>query len=170
MQKISAYFRIVIALVLVLSVLGFSATTALADKPEKGGIEIKETIITNDMCSFPIEINATYTLNGIRFYNGSGAVAREFDHVVEVDVYSANGNTLTSDPYTYNIQYIFDSSGNKVHEYVSGMIVSVPLPDGSAFLIAGRVDFLNQLAESGGGVTEEGQSVNLDAFCAALAP
>jgi hypothetical protein len=68
------------------------------------------------------------------------AVTRIKDHVVEQDVFSANDETLTGLPFTFNIQVLFED-GEVTHVYASGLVERVPLPDGTVFLSAGRLDF-----------------------------
>jgi len=159
----------VIALLLVLSILGVSTSAALADRPVKYETVVTQTVVTNDICSFPVTNEATFTFTGIVYFDKDGNLTREFDHVSELDVFSANGKTLTALPYTYNIEWLFDSSGNITNAYVSGEAFRVQLPDGTMVTAAGRVD-----AMAHPGATfyfpDFGHTDNLDAFCAVLAP
>jgi hypothetical protein len=169
MPTITKGFRFVFAFVLVLSALGFSTSAALAAPPLKNDYVVTQNVVTSDICSFPITIDATYTFTNIVFLDNTGAFLREFDHVIEVDVFSANGKTLTSLPYTYNLEWLVDSSGNLIHEYGSGGAFRVRLPDGTLVTAAGRMD-----AFAHPGATyyfpDMGHVSDLTGFCAALAP
>ena len=59
-------------------------------------------------------------------------------HVVEQDVFTANGQTLTGLPFTFNIRVLFED-GEVTHVYASGLVERVPLPDGTVFLSPGRL-------------------------------
>ena len=80
----------------------------------------------------------------------------------------ANDVSLTSYPYSYHFTGELDLQGNIAQLTVSGVLLRVPLPDGSTFFSAGRVD---QLASglSYVVVPDVGTSRGLDGFCAALA-
>jgi hypothetical protein len=88
--------------------------------------------VIEDICSFPVTITATLVGTETTFYDQSGAVTRIKDHVVEQDVFSANDETLTGLPFTFNIQVLFED-GEVTHVYASGLVERVPLPDGTVF-------------------------------------
>ena len=44
-------------------------------------------------------------------------------------------------PFTFNVEVLFDSDGNVTHNFASGLFETIPLPDGSLFVSAGRADF-----------------------------
>ena len=90
-------------------------------------------------------------------------------HITEQDVYTANGTTLQSEPYTFNIDILRDADGNNVHAISTGQIIVVPVEPGVTFRAAGRFDFVTAGSDFVV-VPESGGSQNLDAFCAALAP
>jgi hypothetical protein len=56
------------------------------------------------------------------------------------------------------------------HIFVSGVAVKVRLPDSSLFIAAGRSDFMAHPGAQFIIVPDHGMAVNLDGFCAALAP
>jgi hypothetical protein len=89
-------------------------------------------------------------------------------HVVEQDVFSANGKSLTGVPFTFNIDVVFDSSGNVVHVFANGLVEKVPLPGGGLFITAGRVDFAAHGFPQFLITPDVGATVNLAGFCAAL--
>jgi hypothetical protein len=76
------------------------------------------------------------------------------------------GATLVNNGGHFSARLVFDSNGNVISDYGEGVIENVPLPDGSTFFAAGRVDFL---AHSGPVYLPDwGGSRNLAGFCAAL--
>jgi hypothetical protein len=76
----------------------------------------------------------------IDFFDNSGALTRIQVHVTEETTFSANGTSLTTVPFTYDISVDFDDSGNISEVFTTGIIAKVPLPDGSLFISAGRTD------------------------------
>jgi len=52
-----------------------------------------------------------------------------------------NGRTLGGTRYAFDTEVLFDSSGNVTHIFGSGLVETIPLPDGSLFVSAGRLDF-----------------------------
>ena len=105
------------------------------------------------------------------FFDASGTLTRFQIHASEQATFSANGHSLTSIPFAYNVTVRFDSSGNITDAVISGVIVKVPLPDGGLFISAGWVDYLARgLTQFIDFPTDVGASVNLDRFCEALAP
>jgi hypothetical protein len=69
------------------------------------------------------------------------------------------------------MQILFDSAGAVTRHVTQGAGVRVPLPDGSVFLTAGRIDwfvkpgypYIDYVL-----VPDNGATVNLEGFCAAL--
>lgn len=90
------------------------------------------------------------------------------NHIVEQDTFSANGKTLTGEPYTFNV-FVSLENGEVTAILSRGVAEKIPLPDGKLFISAGVVDFLAQ------GVpftlrTDLGVTGDIDALCAALSP
>ena len=144
------------------------AASSAADTPTKTTTTDQFTGVVDDVCSFPITIESTLTTTAITLTDASGSPRRLQLHVVEQDVLSANGVSLASTPYTFNQQIIFDPSGDVVHAYASGQVMRIPLPDGSVFFSAGRLDFVTfsgQFALT----PQVGLSGDTSALCAALA-
>ena len=161
-------------LLLLLSLLALGTTAVLAQpaaavEPTREPIDLTITSVVTDICSFPVTITSTLVGTETTFYDQSGAVTRVQIHVVEQDVFSANGNTLTGLPYTFNIQILFED-GEVTHLYASGIVARVPLPDGTVFLSAGRLDFVAHPGAEFRVVPDVGRSGDVAAFCAALAP
>jgi hypothetical protein len=91
-------------------------------------------------------------------------------HVVEQDTFTANGTTIVGLPFTFSMQFHYDSGGNLTHMYVNGVFERIPLPDGSLFISAGRVDFVDHGVPGFILSPDHGNPGNLAAFCAALTP
>jgi hypothetical protein len=149
---------------------GVFATTAAADKPIVTTYTSTLSAVLTDVCSFPITVDSSATIRETDFVDRSGAVTRILLHVVEQDVFTANGNSLTGIPFTFSLDVLFDSEGNVTHVFASGVVERVPLPDGSLFITAGRVDFVAHGSPPFLIFPDVGATVNLEGFCAALAP
>lgn len=152
-----------------LGATGVLAQPAAAIEPTRVPFEDTVTTVVEDICSFPITITATLVGTETTLYDQSGAVTRIQVNVLEQDVFSANGTSLTSLPYRYNIQVLFED-GAQTHVYASGIVAKVPLPDGTVFLSAGRLDFAAHPESEFRIVPDVGRSGDVAAFCAALAP
>jgi hypothetical protein len=162
-------FRLLILLsLLALSATGILAHPAAAIEPTRVPIDQTDTYVVTDICSFPVTITATVVGTETTFYDQSGEVTRIQVHLVEQDVFTANGQTLTGLPYTFNIQVLFED-GEVTHVYASGVVARVPLPDGTVFLSAGRLDFAAHPGSDFRIVPDVGRSGDVAAFCAALA-
>jgi hypothetical protein len=162
-------FRLLILLsLLALSATGILAHPAAAVEPTRVPIDDTDTFVVEDICDFPVTITATLVGTETTFYDQSGEVTRIQIHVVEQDVFTANGETLTGLPYTFNLQVLFED-GEVTHVYASGVVARVPLPDGTVFLSAGRLDFVAHPGAEFRIVPDVGRSGDVAAFCAALA-
>jgi hypothetical protein len=154
-----------------LAVMALFAPGAAADAPVKSEFTFSDTGVLTDTCAFPVTIAATGSATEIDFFDASGTLTRFQIHVSEEATFSANGHSLTSIPFAYNFTGRFDSSGNFTDALLNGVFVKVPLPDGGLFISTGRVDLLARgLPQFIDFPTDVGASVNLDRFCAALAP
>ena len=76
--------------------------------------------------------------------------------------------SITGLPYNFNYQFLFDSNGDLTHLYATGLVERIVLPNGTLFLSAGRVDFVDHPNETFLLTPNRGRSGNLEAFCAAL--
>jgi hypothetical protein len=154
-----------------LAVMAIFAPGAAADAPVKSEFPFSDTGVLTDTCAFPVTIAATGSATELDFFAASGTLTRFQIHASEQATFSANGHSLTSIPFAYNVTLRFDSSGNITDAVITGVIVKVPLPDGGLFISAGWVDFLARgLTQFIDYPTDLGASVNLDRFCEALAP
>jgi hypothetical protein len=162
-------FRLLILLsLLTLSATGILAHPAAAIEPTRVPIDQTDTFEVQDICSFPVTITATIVGTETTFYDQSGEVTRIQIHVVEQDVFSTDSASLTGLPFTFNIQVLFED-GEVTHVYASGLVERVPLPDGTVFLSAGRLDFAAHPGSDFRIVPDVGRSGDVAAFCAALA-
>ncbi len=157
---------IAVAVVVALST-AFFASPAVADSPAKSeGTFEMDTLLTN-ACTFPVEVHSDIQYSRIDFFASSGSLIRRYEHTVEQDRLTANGKTLISIPYTFNIEFRFDSSGNLVQMYGDGQGAKIPLPDGTLFVSAGRLDFTKH-PEGFVLSPDKGNPGNVAALCAAL--
>jgi hypothetical protein len=171
------------ALVLTLSTLGITASTALAQKPVKSEFTwLNGPNAMDGICSFTVGQNGTVNVTEHDFYDQSGSLIRMDWHMVEQDTfhnvtgYNPDGTPIFGEkqlvgiPFTFNLQVLFDSQGNMTHAYADGVMEKIWLPDGSLFISAGQVDF----AAHGFPVfilsPDHGNPGNIAGFCAALAP
>jgi len=146
------------------------ASTAAADQPVVVQKTSSLTSVLTGACPFSITVDSTMTETDKFFSDQSGVLTRASAHVDEQDSFSANGKSLAGDPYTVNLQALFDSSGNLTEEFADGVIERVTLPDGSVFQSTGRVDFGAHSFPAFVVVSDWGSARNLDGFCAALSP
>jgi len=148
------------------------ALSAVADRPTRipfEGVTFSGVVLT-DVCVFPVNVNGTVSGFEIDYRDQSGALTRSFIHQVEQDTFTANGKTLVGDPFTTEFNILFDSNGSVIHVYGTGLFETIPLPDGSLFISAGRADFTQH---PGVGILlspDMGNPGNLAGFCAALSP
>ena len=152
-------------------VLGLVADTssATADKPTKTELSFTFSAVLTDVCPFPITVDLDVTGIAIDYFDQNGMLVRTFNHAHEQDTFYANGKTLVGVPYSVNLQFIYDSNGNLVNQFVTGIYEKVWLPYGRLFVSVGRADFV----ANGVGFMlspDKGNPGDVDAFCAALAP
>jgi hypothetical protein len=142
------------------------ATYAAAGPPTKVSFDAPFTDTVSGICSFPLGVAGSFRGTETDFFDQSGELVRADLHVVEQDTWSANGKTLTGEPFTFNIFVSFED--RQVTALLArGVAEKIPLPDGKLFLSV--IDFLVQ------GVpisirTDYGVTGDIDAFCAALSP
>lgn len=150
--------------------LAVFAPTAAADSPDISHKTISATSVLTGACSFPIAVNSGGNETDRFFFDQSGTLTRANANASEQDTFTANGKSLTGDAYTVNLTAFFDSSGNITQEYADGIQERVPLPDGTVFQSAGRVNFAAQGFPSFTITPDAGSELNLAGFCAALSP
>lgn len=157
---------------LLITVLAIVAATppslAAAGKPEKFSFDFTASATVTTFCPFPVDITSSIQGHEVDFFDRSGALVSANTHITEQDTFSANGNTLVGEPFTFNIFWSFEGD-DAVGIVARGVAEKVRLPNGKLFLSAGVIDFLAQ------GVdfslrTDPGRTGDIDAFCAALSP
>jgi hypothetical protein len=146
------------------------APMATADQPVITHKTTSATTVLTGACSFPITVDFTVSETDRFFFDTSGTLIRESAQANEQDTFTANAKSLTGLPYTVNLVAHFDSSGNITQLYADGVIERVPLPEGSVFQSAGRVNFAADGFPDFTITSDWGSARNLTGFCAALSP
>lgn len=146
------------------------APIAAAVEPTREDFSFSDTAVLADVCPFPVTVELTGTGTETVFFDKEGNVTRVQAHVVEQDVFTANGKTLVGLPFRFNFQILIDpETGEATNVFASGVFSRVPLPGGDFFLTAGRADFIAN-GESFLIQPDVGAQGNIAGFCAALAP
>jgi hypothetical protein len=153
-----------------MAMMAFFAPGAGAKAPVTSELTFDDTGVLADVCVFSVTVRAIGSGTERDFFDASGALTRVESHVNEQTTFSANGNSLTSLPFTYEISLRFDSAGNITEALLRGIIAKVPLPDGGLFISAGQFDLAAHGFPQFALVPDVGATVNLDRFCEALAP
>jgi hypothetical protein len=153
----------------VLTAAGVLATSAIAGTPTKTTFTVTNSPNTlSGVCSFDVAISSNATVTETDYFNADGTLNRIYFHQVEQDTFSANGKSITGEPYTTNVEVLFDSAGNVTHVYGSGVVERLILPSGTLFLSAGRADFAAHAGVSFLLSPDVGNPGDVAAFCAAL--
>jgi hypothetical protein len=126
--------------------------------------------VLTDVCAFPVTVEGDSPGTERDFFDENGSLIRIEVHATEQDTFSANGKSLTGEPYTFNIRILLDSTGAIAHAFFDGVVEKVVLPDGSLFLAAGLVDFAAHGFPEALIAPDKGTSGKVEGFCAALAP
>jgi len=157
----------ILAILLIFAVIPFAfAPSAAATQPVRTSFSFTADPITvEDICSFPVTVISTLNGTETDFFDSSGAVTMVLIHSTEQDTFTANGKSLTGFPYTFEIQILFDESGNVTHVFASGVVEMLTLPDGTLFISAGRVDFAAHPGSIFVISPDVGVSGDVDAFC-----
>jgi hypothetical protein len=164
LRRLTAVFLVAVGAVIF-------ALSAFADRPTRTPFEgFTFSSVLTDVCAFPVNVDSTISGFEIDYVDQSGALTRIFLHQVEQDTFTANGRTLVGTPFTFNNQVLFDSSGNVTHSFAEGLFETIPLPDGSLFISAGRADFTQHPGATFLLSPDMGNPGNLAGFCAALSP
>jgi hypothetical protein len=160
---------LVIVLVVAVST-AISALPAAADKPSKSMFNETDYNDLTDVCSFTVRVKSDLNITQIDFVDANGALTRISRHVVLQDTFTANEKKLVGIPFTFSMEILFDSSGNVTHVFADGVAERIPLPDGSLFISAGRLDFMAHPDVYFLLSPDKGNPGNVVGFCAALAP
>jgi hypothetical protein len=158
--------RRVVVMCATAAVAGVFASVSGAAAPTVIPFSFSATVPVSGVCSFDLTLSATVSGTETVFTDSSGASRLAF-HQTEVDSFTANGVTLTSQPYPSNTEIDLDASGNVISDEVSGVVEHIALPDGTVFVTAGRS---NAITSAGQFAIQPqmGSQGNLAAFCAAF--
>jgi hypothetical protein len=147
------------------------ASTAAAGQPVKTSFSnVPFSSTMSGVCSFDVNVDSVVSGFEIDYFDAAGNITKADIHETEQDTFTANGKTLTGLPYTFNLRVAFDSSGNPTSIVATGVVATVPLPDGSVFHSAGQVDFLDHPGATFLLSPDKGNPGNVAGFCAALSP
>lgn len=159
----------------ILLVLATTAALALpgvahaAEPTRTRVIDFTGTGVLTDLCAFPVTVTGVSNGAVTDFYDANGNITRTQIRSSEQDTFSANGKTLVGVPYSFSVEWLYDSTGQVVQQNAAGIIEKVPLPDGTMFISAGRIT-LTGSEEPFLLVPEVGRSGDIAALCSALAP
>jgi hypothetical protein len=156
---------VALAAIATLGLVGL-AGPAQAQNASRTPIDASGSFVVTSLCPFPVAVDAH--VDGYQVTTGlpsGGSLIRT--HLNETDVYSANGVSLVGN-YTFNIQVTTDADGNNIQGSQTGTLVRVPLPNGTTFLVVGRVNVLNAQTDYISH-PDSGTTRNLVGLCAALA-
>ena len=163
MRKLS-----LVTVVLALGTAALFPTFAPAGKPVKSSFDFTVSQTVTGICPFPVDITSTVRGHAVDFYDRDGVLIRINAHITEQDTFTANGKSVTGDPFTFSIYFYFDENGQETAVLARGVAEKIRLPNAKLFLSAGVIDFLAQNVGFSF-VTDRGRTGDVDAFCAALA-
>jgi hypothetical protein len=151
------------------AVAGVLASSAFGAAPTKFSFSATGIPATlTGVCSFDVAVSSDISGFEIDYFDQSGAVTRFLDHTTEQDTFSANGKSITGEPFTFNLEGLLDSTGAITHLYSSGVVERLMLPSGTLFLSAGRLDFAQHPGSTFLLSPDVGNPGDVAAFCAAL--
>jgi len=160
MRRIVVFLSLLAAIVL--------AAPAVASQPVKTTFEGSRPETLSGVCSFDVAILAAARVTEIDYFDASGALTRSSFHITEQDTFSANGKSITTIPFTFNVEILFDAAGTITHFYTSGVFAKLVLPSGTLFLSAGRADGVAHPGVDFLLSPDMGNPGDVAAFCAAL--
>ena len=165
-QTLSARITAVFACLLATAAF---ATPAAADTPVRNQHPDNYTATIADLCAFPVFFDVVSDVTETSFFNRDGELIRQQLHIVEQDTLTANGKTAVGEPFTIDVELLF-SGGNPTHIFGRGVAERIRLPDGTLFIAAGRMDFINHPGVNFLITPDTGNPGNIAALCAALGP
>ena len=149
--------------------VGVLASSAFAAPPTKFSFSVTGIPATlTGVCSFDVAVSSDVSGFEIDYFDGNGALTRFLDHTTEQDTFSANGKSITGEPFTFNVEGLVDATGAITHLYASGVTERLVLPGGTLFLSAGRADFAQHPGATFLLSPDVGNPGDVAAFCAAL--
>ncbi len=162
--------RVALCAVLLVAFTTVCAASAVARPPLKVPFEnFRIDGVIEGLCPFTIEYDGSQSGHDLLFFDSTGRLTRVQTHATEELVLSANGRTLTVDPFPFNITVLLGADGRPTNVFLAGLVFRVRLPDGTTFLSAGRLDFIAE-GVNFAVVPEVGRKGDVNALCAALAP
>ncbi|WP_146237451.1 hypothetical protein [Georgenia satyanarayanai] len=152
-----------------MAAIALSAPPASAAPPVRESVVDEFSFVDTELCPFPVVIEGRAEYRATLHRNPDTGLLRRVNlHGTEELSYSANGQTLEADPFPYNIHITFGPEGGAPRSnVVTGLVLRVPLPDGTTFLSAGRLDFV-VTGQDFAATPQVGLSGDLDALCGAL--
>jgi hypothetical protein len=120
------------------------------------------------VCSFPLDVTDHLVGTRIRFRDETGALVKDIFYDQEQDTFSANGKSVTGEPYNFAVVITYEN-GEITSNVATGVAERIVLPDGTVFLSAGVIDFLAQ-GVGASLFTDPGVTGDIEALCAALSP
>lgn len=163
------FLRFVILFALLLGAVGVPTSTVLADQPFTYEFSYSDTATITDVCPFPFTFHSEFHAVWTDFYV-QGKLTMSSVHVKQQDILSKDAVTLVGLPYTYKVDFFYDSEGNMTGNYGVAVVEKVPLPDGTLFISAGRINWLDHIGTVTLFSPDNGNPGKIDALCAALAP
>jgi hypothetical protein len=158
--------KLLVTSVLALGLVAALGTSATASPPTRESFTSEDTFDVTGLCSFRVSVTAVATGTVTSYFDRTGELVSIHVHVVEQDTFSAKGNSITGDEYTFNVDISFEN-GEVTAILVFGVGEKIRLPDGELFISAGVIDFLAQAVDFSIKV-DHGVTGDIDALCAAL--
>ena len=154
------------ALLLTIAIASLAAaSTAAAKAPIKTHGELHGYGTLTGVCDFPIGVESFDSRDRIRFYDEFGTPTMFIVHITVTDIFTANGKTLTGEPYNYTFHVVFEN-GAPTEVYSDGRVEKAILPDGTLILSAGRTNWLEHPFDDFLIAPDFGATGDIDAFCA----
>jgi hypothetical protein len=161
-------------LIIVLAAVAGAAlfvSTAVAATPEKTEFSnVTFDSVLSGVCPFDVDVASVVSGFEIDYFDQAANIVKAQIHQVEQDTFSANGKTLTGIPFTFNLTFSIDSNGDATSAVATGVAEKIPLPDGSLFVSAGWLDFVDHPGATFVLSPDRGAQGNVAGFCTALAP
>ncbi len=149
---------------------GALASQATPTPPVRSELAFSDSNPLAGVCPFLVTVDSNVTLTLHELLDQRGNVKEWLGQVVEIDTFTANGKSLTGAPVSFSFRALFDAGGAFTHFFEAGVLARVPLPDGTVFLGAGRVDFVLNGSPTFSFTPDRGTSGNVARFCLALSP
>jgi hypothetical protein len=164
----STSMRLVLTLAIVFCAVAFPASTASANPPVMSEYPWPQVNTLHDVCPFDVTVTSAIYITETDFFDQDGNLTMIHMFGDEQDTFTANGKELVGMPFEAHAKLYFGKDGSLTQIIGVGIMEKVPLPDGSIFVSAGRVDFLAHPDGTYVLTPDKGNSGNIAAFCAAL--